>query len=603
MSAFPGPVGLAAFNPFIPLNDRDSSIPVAMFEIAFTNPTDADRLHGRRRPRPRPPPADQGRPRRSAGHARRARSSPTSRISASRDYAELVLATDSPVTSRQTHLFRGHWFDALEVYWKDLQPARPVRRARLRHQRHRRRHGAEPRFEPRRRAHHRGAGRDGDRALSLIAWYAPNFRKYWVTPVWHFRQASGAQGQWRNWYATEWSGANQVAQEVLSRWDALQGDDVRLPRRGLFIDPAACRARRGRRQRSDPEIADDAPARRTAPSTAGKAATRTPAAAREAAPMSGTTSRRCPSCFPALERSMREVDYTHNMNAAGGLSFRLSLPLGTDNSTERPCADGQFGNVLKLYRDWKLSGDTDWLRQPLALREEEPRICLEPGEPGPLGSGPDRRPLGPPAPHARHGAVRPELVADRLLSRRAEGGVRDGRRRSATMRRRASFTPRSSRRAAPGSTATSSTASTSSRRSTSAIAPSSRPLPRRKSPPASSATASRRFTGATSTSELKYQLGDGCLVDQVLGQWHADLYGLGEIFDPRQDRDEPGGDLPPQFRPPARRHLQPLPGLRPLRRGRHRDRHVARSRRRSRPSPCPTRRRPCTAWSTPSRRC
>jgi uncharacterized protein (DUF608 family) len=31
--------------------------------------------------------------------------------------------------------------------------------------------------------------------------------------------------------------------------------------------------------------------------------------------------------------------------------------------------------------------------------------------------------------------------------------------------------------------------------------------------------------------ELKYQIGDGCLIDQVLGQWHADLYGLGAIFD------------------------------------------------------------------------
>ena len=34
--------------------------------------------------------------------------------------------------------------------------------------------------------------------------------------------------------------------------------------------------------------------------------------------------------------------------------------------------------------------------------------------------------------------------------------------------------------------------------------------------------------------ELKYQLGDGCLIDQVLGQWHAGLYGLGDIFDDRK---------------------------------------------------------------------
>jgi hypothetical protein len=31
--------------------------------------------------------------------------------------------------------------------------------------------------------------------------------------------------------------------------------------------------------------------------------------------------------------------------------------------------------------------------------------------------------------------------------------------------------------------------------------------------------------------ELKYQLGGGCLIDQALGQWHAGLYGLGDILD------------------------------------------------------------------------
>jgi uncharacterized protein (DUF608 family) len=34
--------------------------------------------------------------------------------------------------------------------------------------------------------------------------------------------------------------------------------------------------------------------------------------------------------------------------------------------------------------------------------------------------------------------------------------------------------------------------------------------------------------------EIKYQIGEGCGIDQVLAQWHANLYGLGEIFDPDQ---------------------------------------------------------------------
>ena len=36
--------------------------------------------------------------------------------------------------------------------------------------------------------------------------------------------------------------------------------------------------------------------------------------------------------------------------------------------------------------------------------------------------------------------------------------------------------------------------------------------------------------------ELKYQIGEGCEIDQVLGQWHANLLGLGEIFDKDQLR-------------------------------------------------------------------
>jgi hypothetical protein len=36
--------------------------------------------------------------------------------------------------------------------------------------------------------------------------------------------------------------------------------------------------------------------------------------------------------------------------------------------------------------------------------------------------------------------------------------------------------------------------------------------------------------------EIKYQLAEGSSIDQVLGQWHASLYGLGDILDPDQVR-------------------------------------------------------------------
>src|SRR6185312_5154487 len=32
--------------------------------------------------------------------------------------------------------------------------------------------------------------------------------------------------------------------------------------------------------------------------------------------------------------------------------------------------------------------------------------------------------------------------------------------------------------------------------------------------------------------QLKYQIAEGCEIDQVLAQWHAGLYGLGDVFEP-----------------------------------------------------------------------
>ena len=67
----------------------------------------------------------------------------------------------------------------------------------------------------------------------------------------------------------------------------------------------------------------------------------------------------------------------------------------------------------------------------------------------------------------------------------------------------------------------------------SVLAPVSRRRGRRG---ASSATASSTSYWSPEHGQLKYQLGEGCLVDQVLGQWHASLYGLGDMLDPRAGR-------------------------------------------------------------------
>jgi hypothetical protein len=81
-----------------------------------------------------------------------------------------------------------------------------------------------------------------------------------------------------------------------------------------------------------------------------------------------------PYLFPSLERSLRTADYAYNQQPNGHMTFRMPLPLGTQAEPKFfAAADGQLGGLLKLYRDWQLSGDDDWLRRlwPRAQRALE----------------------------------------------------------------------------------------------------------------------------------------------------------------------------------------------------------------------------------------
>jgi len=66
--------------------------------------------------------------------------------------------------------------------------------------------------------------------------------------------------------------------------------------------------------------------------------------------------------FPSLERSLRNADYTYNLREDGRMCFRIQLPLGSPLWEFHAAADGQLGGVLKVYRDWRLCGDDEWLR-------------------------------------------------------------------------------------------------------------------------------------------------------------------------------------------------------------------------------------------------
>jgi non-lysosomal glucosylceramidase len=66
--------------------------------------------------------------------------------------------------------------------------------------------------------------------------------------------------------------------------------------------------------------------------------------------------------FGDLAKTMRDVEFNFATRKDGGMAFRAALPLIT-NQTGGTAADGQMGTVMKMYRDWQLSGDTEFLKK------------------------------------------------------------------------------------------------------------------------------------------------------------------------------------------------------------------------------------------------
>ncbi len=70
-----------------------------------------------------------------------------------------------------------------------------------------------------------------------------------------------------------------------------------------------------------------------------------------------------PFLFGELAKTMREVEFGYATKDNGAISFRANLPLSAATSWGGVAADGQMGTIMKMYRDWQLSGDEEFLKR------------------------------------------------------------------------------------------------------------------------------------------------------------------------------------------------------------------------------------------------
>ena len=511
-ATMPAEIKLTAYNPFIPGDEDNSSLPAAFFEwevtstaaedtdytIAFSvgNPfcilDECVNTYGRE------------------GNISSITLSSRKYTPDQTEYGELRVSTDCADISYQEYWYRSGWFDDLTTFWREFSAYGPMK--------NRHYDDSEP----------NGMLNIGDMSTIsarvslkpgetrkirfLLTWYFPHFVKYW----------DGNKPTWKHEYCRRFGSAAEVADYCYANWDMLYRNSQ------LFADALA--------GSTLPEACVEA-------ASTNLAVLKSPTCLRLengefwAFEGTGATTGSCEgTCdhvwnyqyalaflFPRLARNILETSYTYSTSESGGMAFRTMIPLGSARSGFRACVDGQMGSVLRFYREWKLSGDDEWLRRYWGTAKKTLEFAWNPEnydlwDPEQTGVIRGRQ----------HHTLDMELfganawlngyylaalkagaeMAEYLGEQESADLYRDMFRRGSEATERELFNGKYYVQSIDFSD---------------------------KSILDKFAEIDPGVYGPywnREADEIKYQIGEGCEIDQMVGQWHATLLGLGDIFDP-----------------------------------------------------------------------
>jgi uncharacterized protein (DUF608 family) len=496
-------VEMEAYNPFIPHNPDDSGLPAAMFNFKLSNPGGKPVravLFANLENKSGHPDPGQGRIEYlDASDAKGLFMTTEKHAKYSPRFGSLALATSWPDVKVQTHWYRGTWFDSLHRFW-DLASRGEIEENR------------EPATIER--------GTDtGTIALEVrvepgksvrlpvwIVWHTPIFEKYW--------DSDPVKPTWRNHYATRFEDAAAVVR-YLGRESGRLERDTRL-----FADAL--------HSSTLPACVLDAVSSQISilkSTTCLRLEDGTFYGFEGCHPGGGCCEGTCTHVwnyaqalawlFPGLERSVREADYRYNLHEDGHMTFRMPLPLGRIPPEDfHAAADGQLGGILKLYREWQISGDDEWLKTWWPKAKCALAYAWKNWDPEKEGiirgvqhntydiefHGPNTMIGG-----FYLGALRAaEEISIHLGNTEDAKEYRalfeSGRRKMEEELYNGEYYIQKTRSDCPGGTCT---------------------CDKQESP-----------EKEKRPEELKYQYGSGCLSDQMIGQWYARMLGLGDLFEP-----------------------------------------------------------------------
>jgi uncharacterized protein (DUF608 family) len=360
-------VEISGSNPFIPLDDKNSSIPCAIVEYTLRNRTletvnfqfSFHLSHLAQEAKSQEPDGSRNAVMPGAGVYLYNLEKPTSPKSGS---AALGILGHEP--SIKAMWFRGGWFDGLSVLWRELESGR---------------------FIPNDGSHAEAVrGRNGGSILVDGKLEAGKSITYPIVIAWYFPNVDysfgAARSPWQPYYASQWSDAQDVFNYVSQNYQGLK-----------------------KRTQAFHDVLFDTtlPAYVLEAVSANLAILKSPTLLRQyngnlwgwegCHPDRGSCPGSCthvwnyaqslPHLFPALERTLREQELFRSMDDGGHINFRSALPDGPVEHTFHAASDGQLGGLMKLYRDWEISGDRAWLEglYPAALKSMD--YCIRTWDP------------------------------------------------------------------------------------------------------------------------------------------------------------------------------------------------------------------------------
>lgn len=484
----------SAWSPFIPLNDADSSLPVAIFDVTLTNTADVtvettvalglENITGY------PETGEALNTWVEGDDYRGVVMSTHKHAPASANAGSMVLLTPDADVTWQLRYAETDWFSASESLLDEFGATGEF---------------AGPR-EPALSAPNAGDVAQlglkaqlapGERVTRtfVLAWLTPNAVKYWGlhSGTGSQHDASAASG-WPTYQGLRWEDAHAVGRYVIANLTRLRAESRRF---------------------ADAFFSSTVPAHVLDAVSSQMATLRTPTVTRlpdgtvwawegcmsDIGCCEGTCThvwayaQTMAHLFPRLERDIRAKEFDVDLRAGDGhMQFRMPLPPGTQaNHAFHAAVDGQMACVLRTYREWQLCGDDAWLRAmwPSAKSALEYAWLEWDADQDGLLEGVHHNTLD----IEFHG---PDTMCGSMYLAALRAGEEMARHLGDTGS--ADAYRRVFEKGREGSDAQLYNGEYYYQ-----------PLPEGEVPP--------------------YQFGPGCMADQVLGQWHARMLGLGELYD------------------------------------------------------------------------